>query len=244
MTGNTSALVRPQTHDSASLEIALDALQAQAANFAQRYIRDARVRQGYVRDTQRFAEGLRADVAAGRMGVRQAAQQAVELRNSVMEAARLSSSDLGRAQAEALKATGKGLSELQEYYAQRLHKTSFSNLTGAQRNGVWKEIVASSGRANPRVSATTLRLARLGRGLALAAVAIAVYNIAVAENKSRALAKEGVTVGAGLAGSMAGGAVAGLACGPGAPVCVAIGVFVGGALFAFGADAGFDWLSR
>lgn len=244
MTGNTSAAAGAPIQESAVLETALDALQAQAANFAQRHIRDARVRQGYVRDTQRFAEGLRAEVAAGRMGARQAAQQAVELRNSVMEAARLSSSDLGRARAQALKATGKGLSELQEYYAQRLHKTPFARLTSSQKQGVWKEIVASSGRANPRVSAATLRLARVGRGLALAAVAIAVYNIAAAEDKGRAVAKEGVTVGAGFAGSIAGGAVAGLACGPGAPVCVTIGVFVGGALFAFGADAGFDWLSR
>lgn len=44
--------------------------------------------------------------------------------------------------------------------------------------------------------------------------------------------KEVAVTGAGIAG----GALAGLACGPGAPVCVAIGAFVGGALAAFGTD--------
>lgn len=39
--------------------------------------------------------------------------------------------------------------------------------------------------------------------------------------------------GAGIAGAAAGGAMAGLMCGPGAPVCVLIGGFVGGALAAW-----------
>jgi hypothetical protein len=35
-------------------------------------------------------------------------------------------------------------------------------------------------------------------------------------------------MGAGIGGGMGGGALAGLLCGPGAPVCVAVGAFVGG----------------
>ncbi|QFQ77129.1 DUF3265 domain-containing protein [Vibrio harveyi] len=35
---------------------------------------------------------------------------------------------------------------------------------------------------------------------------------------------------------IAGGAIAGLACGPGAPVCVSVGAFIGGTLAAFGAS--------
>lgn len=38
--------------------------------------------------------------------------------------------------------------------------------------------------------------------------------------------------GAGIGG----GAIAGLACGPGAPVCITIGAFVGGAVAALGVD--------
>ena len=40
---------------------------------------------------------------------------------------------------------------------------------------------------------------------------------------------------------MGGGAVAGLACGPGAPVCVTVGVFVGGIIGSFGADFTFEY---
>ncbi len=39
---------------------------------------------------------------------------------------------------------------------------------------------------------------------------------------------------------MAGGATAGFACGPGAPVYVGIGVFVGGLMLAIGAEVAFD----
>lgn len=49
----------------------------------------------------------------------------------------------------------------------------------------------------------------------------------------QAYSKEIVITGAGI-GGIAGGALAGLACGPGAPVCVTVGAFVGGALAAFG----------
>jgi hypothetical protein len=71
--------------------------------------------------------------------------------------------------------------------------------------------------------------------------AIAVYNVATADDMGRQVVKEGATAGAGILGGMAGGAAAGLVCGPGAPVCVAVGIFAGGALAAFGADRLFEW---
>ncbi len=57
------------------------------------------------------------------------------------------------------------------------------------------------------------------------------------ENAIKSL--EATAASAGIGGSIAAGALAGLACGPGAPVCVTIGAFVGGALAALG--AGFIW---
>lgn len=47
----------------------------------------------------------------------------------------------------------------------------------------------------------------------------------------------------GIAGGAAGGAAAGLLCGPGAPLCSGIGIFVGGAVGAFIASGGYDWLT-
>lgn len=223
---------------------ALDTLQAEALNFGQRFIHDARVRRGYIEETRRYAGMLREEVERGRLSTAQAAQQATDMRNSIMEAARLRSSDIGRASAQTLKANGRSLLELQEHYARRMFNAEFATLRRSQQQRVWKEIVIASGRANPRVSTHSLRLARVGRGLVFVSLAIAVYSISTAERPGLAAAREGATLGAGFAGSVAGGAAAGLVCGPGAPVCVALGAFVGGALFAFGADLSFEWLSR
>lgn len=52
--------------------------------------------------------------------------------------------------------------------------------------------------------------------------------------KLDAAGKEVAIAGVGIGGDIAGGALAGLACGPGSPVCVTVGAFVGGALAEFG----------
>lgn len=62
------------------------------------------------------------------------------------------------------------------------------------------------------------------------------YAVATADDKVTTSGRELAVTGAGVAGGFAGGALAGLACGPGAPVCVTVGAFVGGALAAFGSD--------
>lgn len=157
-----------------------------------------------------------------------------------MDAMRGRSSEIGRAYAIASKAAGKTLPQLQEVYAARLFGKHFPLLAASQQNVVWKEIVFAAGR--PRIRAN--QLARVfgiaGRGFIALTVTISVYNIVTADNKTTALANEGAVVGGGLLGSVAGGAVAGLACGPGSPVCVTIGIFVGGVMFAIGAQVAFD----
>lgn len=84
-----------------------------------------------------------------------------------------------------------------------------------------------------------MRLSYLGRGVILLSLALSTYNILCAPNKSIAVRRELTTTAAAIGGSIAAGALAGSACGPGAPVCVTIGAFAGGALAAFG--AGFIW---
>lgn len=78
------------------------------------------------------------------------------------------------------------------------------------------------------------RLSYAGRGLIVISLAISAYNIATSTDKVSAAGKELLSISASIGGGIAGGAIAGLACGPGAPVCVTIGAFVGGALAAFG----------
>jgi hypothetical protein len=79
----------------------------------------------------------------------------------------------------------------------------------------------------------------MGRSLILLSLALSTYNVLTARKKSAALKRELLTTAAGVSGSIAAGAIAGLACAPGAPVYVTIGAFAGGALAAFG--AGYIW---
>lgn len=224
------------------LETSLANLKIQATNFGKRYITDDAVRSKYIRQTESVAKTLLEEVQSGHLSPLEAAEEANKIRNAIMEAARIGSSDIGRAQAQALKAIGKSLQELESYYAQKLFKSAFEKLTQAEKNKVWLEIVEASGRPRPAMNLKAMRLSRAGRGLIFVSAAFSVYNVATAENMGRQAVKEGTTTGAGLLGGMTGGAVAGLACGPGAPMCVAVGIFVGGAAAALGAEFAFDRL--
>ena len=233
-------VVGDQVAGLADLESALALLRTEAVNFGYRFIQDGAVRRDYIAKTQALVKTIKDEVRAGRLTYAEGAEEANKVRNAIMDAARLKSSDIGRASAEAAKATGRTLAELQEYYAQKLLKRSFDSLTTAEKNRVWLEIIEASGRQRPSFNLKAARLAKVGRGFVVLSVGIAVYNVVTAEDPNRQVLKEGATAGAGILGGMGGGALAGLACGPGAPVCVAIGVFVGGALAALGADFAFD----
>lgn len=228
-------------YDRSVVEAALSQLESTAMNFAHRFINDGKVRMSYMRKTKKLAQEYRARVASGAISTEKAAKQVQVIRNRILEAQRLRTSDIGKAIAVNLKKTGLTLAELTEKYAQSKFGTSFLNLSVTNQNKVYLEIIDSSGRPRPSMNAAARRFSRLGRGLLVVTIGVAVYNIAVAEDKLQATAREGVIIGGGFAGGAAGGAVAGLACGPGAPVCVTIGVFVGGALGALGADFTFGW---
>ena len=226
----------------ADLESALALLKSEAINFGYRFIQDGAVRRDYIAKTEALARTIRREVGAGRLTFGEAAQEANKLRNALLEASRVNSSDLGRAIAQAAKGTGLTLPDLEKYYAQKLLKKSFDTLSQAEKNHVWLEIVEASGRQRPSFNVKAVRLARVGRAFIVFSTALAVYNVATADDKGRQVVKEGATAGAGVLGAMGGGALAGLACGPGAPVCVAVGIFAGGALAALGADSLFDWI--
>ncbi len=229
------------TQDKSAFDSAIQALEFEIANAGTHLTIDAAARQSYAMEIQAMANELRGQVASGRMTWAQAAQQAQEARNAIMEVIRGRSTPVGRAMAERLKREGKTLNELIARKTQQLHGVSadFNRLSATQKNAVYAEIVRSAGTSNPRVTATMRNLSRAGRGLLVVSIAISVYSVANAEDKASAARRELAVTGAGIGGGIAGGAVAGLACGPGAPVCVTVGAFVGGALAAFGVD--FFW---
>lgn len=222
-----------------NFEQAIEALQIQAANFGAHMALDAEVRRAYARHIAATASDLRMQASTGSLTWARAAEQANVLRNAIMDDMRGRSSPVGKAIAEALKRDGKTLNTLIAEKTIGLYgrHADFHALSAAQRDAVYAAIVESSGTSRPAVTLRMQQLCYAGRALLVATVAISVYNIATAQDKGRATLKEGSVLGASIAGGMAAGALAGLACGPGAPVCVSLGAFVGGTLAGLGVGA-------
>ena len=226
--------------DRQAFDEAVRALRADVTAAAAMLTWDGAVRAEYQRAIAEVEAELNGEVRSGRLTWRGAAEKAVELRNDTMELMRLRSTPPGRALAEAMKSQGRTLNELIARRTMELFPgKAFKALTQAEQDEVFAAIVASAGRARPRINVLMLRASRAGRGLLVLSLAISVYNIATAEDHWAAAGHEAAVTGAGIAGGVAGGALAGLACGPGAPVCVTIGAFVGGAAAAFGVDFAF-----
>jgi hypothetical protein len=223
-------------------EMAVDALNSQFLNFAQRFIQDDGVRANYLTEAKKFSQEILDQYGAGELTAAAAAKRAQEMRNSLMETSRLNLSDVGRAVSELEKAAGKSMEELTAHYATKLYGKSFGALNPGEQDAVFIEIVRAAGRANPKWNARAALFGKVGKGLLVVSLAIACYNIAFSDRPGRQTVKEASSLGIGFLGSVGGGAAAGLWCGPGAPVCVGIGAIVGGIVFAVGSDLAFDWL--
>ena len=223
-------------NDRPSFERFLQAMEAQILAAASFLVMDGAVRAQYQRLIHDMSRELMAKVARRELSWQQAAAQASEARNAVLDTLRTRSSPVGRAAAQSIKAQGLSLNALIAQKTLTLFGSGarFDALAPHQRNQVFEAVVRSAGRSNARVS-TAMRIgSAAGRSLVFLSVAHSVYEVATAQDKLATAGRELSVSAAGLGGSIAGGALAGLACGPGAPVCVAVGAFVGGALFAFG----------
>ena len=229
-----------ESHQDQILHDALHIFEVESINFATRFIHDSTVRAEYILTANRFSQDYLLRVQSRQISPYQAAKEVNHLRNELIKLARLRSSDIGRAAALKLKSSNKVLEELCEQYAKKVYNRNFNQLTTSQQNRVYKEIIKAAGRTRPSVNIKIKNLSRLGRGLLVLTLGIAVYNVITAEDRLRAAANEGAVIGGGFAGGAAGGALAGLACGPGAPVCVTLGVFIGGLIGGMGADVAFD----
>lgn len=234
-------MVEAENNGRTVFESSLRALEAEFANAGSHLTIDSAARQAYTRQIKAMADEVRALANRGEISWSQAASQAQEARNTIMDIVRNRSTPVGRAIAERLKLQGKTLNELIAREAMKKFGAgvNFSRLPSSQQNIVYAEIVQSAGRSNSTVTATMRKLSRAGKGLIVLSVGLAIYTVMTAENKAQAAVRELAVTGVGIGGGIAGGALAGLSCGPGAPVCVAVGAFVGGAMAAFGVD--FFW---
>jgi hypothetical protein len=221
------------------VEAALRDLEVTANNFAMRLARMAEVRARYVQQIQEMSQSIRQAVQAGELSAENGAKLANEMRNQIMEMQRLRDLDLGRALARQLKSRGLTLEDsiAKSMSKLRVQGRPFAELSGSEQRMVLVEVIESSGRSRGAVTAAIPKLRWAGRGLWLATVAIAAYNIGTAENPWWQSGREGVSLAGGFGGGFAGGAAMGAAGGVWAgPAGVAVGVIVGGILGALLAD--------
>lgn len=224
------------TNDEAVFERIIQSLQAQITNVGAHLTIDTRARLLYVQEIKYMSDKLRVYAKSGRITWAVAARQAQETRNLIMGIIRARSTPVGRAFAEKMKLKGHSLNQLIALKTIEIHgeQAVFSRLSSFKQDVIYAKIVESAGRSNANVTRAMKTLTYAGRGSLFVAVALSAYTIATSSNKVAAFQKELAVNGASIAGGIAGGAVAGLACGPAAPVCVTVGAFAGGALAAFG----------
>ena len=65
-----------------------------------------------------------------------------------------------------------------EHYATKLHGKPFAELTATEQDAVFLQIVKAAGRPNPKWTARAALFGKVGKGLLIVSLAIAVYNIA------------------------------------------------------------------
>jgi hypothetical protein len=230
-----------QRSDEEAFDNAVKSLEAAITSAGMHMEIDSTARRMYTHEIRAMSDNLRREVARGKLTWLQAAEQAQSTRNVIMQLCRSHTTPVARAFAERAKAEGRGLNALIAEKTMNLFgkNTLFAKLAPSNQHRVFAEIVASAGRSHPTVTRNVARLSYLGRSVILLSLALSTYTVLTAGNKATAIKRELLTTTAGVGGSVAAGALAGLACGPGAPVCVTMGAFVGGAMAAFG--AGFIW---
>jgi hypothetical protein len=218
---------------------AIRALEADVMSIGMHLKLDATARYAYRNQIALMSSKIQIKVDQGQISWMKAAEQAQETRNLILEISRSHSTPVGRAVAERMKREGKTFTQLIEKNTKEIFGTNadFRKLDASRKNAVYAAIVKSSGSSRLTVSRAMNLAGPAGRGLIIISLAISVYTVATAEDKLAAASREASIAGIGFGGALVGGAVAGLACGPAAPICVSIGAFVSGTLAAFGTSA-------
>ncbi|MDB2686765.1 DNA/RNA non-specific endonuclease [Mariniblastus sp.] len=224
-----------------NLEKILNVLKISARNFAERFIKDQKIRELYLKKIAQASQDIQVAVIKGKFTAQEGAKIASAVRNKILAASRLKLSDLGVSYSEFQKSKGTSFEKLQVKYSKRKFYRQFGELTKSQKDEVFLDVIEGAGKDSAKDTKFIRRLGKIGRVLSVISYGVAIYNITSAEDKLTAAAKEGTSFLGGTGGGAAGGASAGFICGPGAPICVALGVFIGGALGTLGVDLAWDF---
>ncbi|MGE5385429.1 MAG: hypothetical protein ACM3SV_06005 [Betaproteobacteria bacterium] len=222
------------------LQKSIEAFEAAASRFATDCIKDANVRQAYMTNIKRISREVIAEVERGAITVKEGAEFCHQMRNKIMEEARVVTSAQGRSFAESLKKEGKTLENLLDAYSKKLFKRPFSALSEVEKNKVYYSVIESAGRDRASVTVATKRLRVIGKVGLLVTATLAVHSVAIADNKPKEAVRQGAIIGGGLAGGWLAGLAVSAICGPGAPICAVAVVLVGGIAGGLAAESAVD----
>lgn len=160
---------------------------------------DATQRANYSKAIKAMADEIRAIFvnSGGALALDEATSYAVTNRNLIMDAARGRTSPIGKAVAKLLKDEGKTMVQLLEAKAQKWFKTSFKNLSPDKKRQIYMEIMESAGRSNPTVNAVMKGLGKAGgKALPMICIGLIIYDVATAEDKTKAVVQTGASLAA------------------------------------------------
>lgn len=197
---------------------------------------DSPIRAAYIQEASEYSKNIVAAFERGEITAGEAALLASSFRNAAMKDARTGLSPAGATLSKLLKEEGLTLPQLFERYAQSMYKKEIRELTAVERSAICVKIAQRAGVTNAKVNLASRLMPKVGRAMVAVTIAIAVYEVATAEDKVGEAVKQGAGFVGFLAGAKVGAAIGALACGPGAPACAVIGGIAGGILGALAAE--------
>jgi hypothetical protein len=204
-----------------------------AEQVAHQLAHDSPIRARYVEEAQAWSKTIMKAFEKGEITEGEAALLASRMRNAMLVEARGGLSPAGAALSRYLKEEGIALPALVEKYAQKRFGKTTAALSAAERNAVCLEIAKKAGVTNELVNAGSKLAPYVGKALMAVTIAIAIYQVATAENPFG----EGIKQGAGFVGFWAGARVGGtVGAGICGPVCGVLGGLAGGILGAIIAE--------
>ncbi|WP_259755327.1 hypothetical protein [Pseudomonas sp. GCEP-101] len=230
--------------DDSVLDKAVESLEGTAVKFSLDAISDAAQRENYNKNIRRVVEDIKAEVKAGRVSVKEAAEFCYEMRNKIMAETRARTSAQGLAIAERRKRVPPSLDELLDKYSMEKYKKKFAQLSVKQKSTIHYTIVESSARADALVNTTNKVLRVAGKVTIVVTIIYAGYEIANADNKTKETIKQAGTIGGGFAGTLIASALVSTVCGPGAPVCTIALMLAGGAIGGLAASSTLDYFDE
>jgi hypothetical protein len=205
----------------------LNDLEDSADEFSIVAIQDHAVRFVYKSKIHQLAESIFNSVKSGEMTAESGANHGEYLRNRILEAARQETTLLCRSLAEYVKEHGVKNYEVLERYARQDHGKYFSDLTSNQRHDVYLKVIASAEQTKTKFENWSAKTAFLARGVLAFALAHSTKFILESRTRTDALIDEATTTFSAILGVGAGKDAARLIAGPGAPIFVGAGIFLG-----------------